>query len=331
MPDLGEVLFLEAAALSEETVEGGLEFHGTEAAATGVILTRQLAEGVRGGEGHARTGGLRNDRSADAAKELPGEAAQPPGGVPFDDLRSDPNPDHTEEFHDVPAVELDAVGLADLIDESHLDRKDGHGGEGVGQEFQAAGEQRMVEDGLVEGIGVRGQCGLELGRGRGGCESRRNGGGHGFGQGFGTGGGSRGQPEGGSDFVEEPTLGRRRGAIGFAHGEGGGPGFRAGGFVSERADQILHRKASVLDVGEDLVDGGDGVRAGVPQVFEGGAFGWGGDAIGEGGMEGESEESDANVVLHGWGRWRLPRVLASGATGWNSPGGDGDFTGENQG
>jgi hypothetical protein len=49
-------------------------------------------------------------------------------------------------------------------------------------------------------------------------------------------------------------------------------------------------------------------------------------------MEGESEESDANVVLHGWERWRSPRFLASGAMGWNSPGGgDGDFTGENQG
>lgn len=227
--DLGQVLLLEAAAIGEKAIKQAAQFDGPEAASPGIVLARQLAERVGGGEGHPGARGLRDDGAADPSEELSGQPAQPARGVPFDDLRCNAHPHDTEELHDVAAVELDAVGLAHLVYESDLDREDRHRGEGIGEEFESAGEEGVVEDGLVEGVGVRGQGWLD-GRGR---RAGREGGWHGGGDGgrgaFGGRRGSGSELQGRADLVEEPALGGGGGAVGFADGQTGGPGFLAGG------------------------------------------------------------------------------------------------------
>lgn len=256
--DLGQVLLLEASAIGQQTIKEAAEFDGPEPAAAGVVLAGELTERVGGGEGHSGAGGLRHDGAPDSPEELAGQSAEPARGIPFDHLRGDAYTHDTEEFHDVATVELDAMGLADFVHEPDLDREDRHRGEGIGEEFESAGEQGVVEDGLVEGVGVRSQGGLDGGGWSAGGEGGWHGGGDGGRGAFGGGGGGRCELEGAADFVEEPTFGGRGRAIGFADGEAGGPGFLTGGVVGEGGGQVTDGEPAVLDAGEDLVEGGQG-------------------------------------------------------------------------
>lgn len=260
--DLGQVLLLEAEAVGQQAIKQAAELDGPEPTSSGIVLAGELAERVGGGEGHPGARGLGDDGAADPAEELAGQPAQPARGIPFDDLRRDAHTHDAQELHDVAAVELDAVRLAHLVHESDLDREDRHRGEGVREEFESAGEEGVVEDGLVEGVGVRGQGWLD-GRGRrAGREGGWHGGGDGGGGRFRCGSGRRSELQGRADFVEEPTFRGGGCAIGFADGQTGGPGFLAGGVVGEGGGQVPDGEPAVLDAGEDLVEGGQGAWAG---------------------------------------------------------------------
>lgn len=260
--DLGQVLLLEAPAVGQQAVKETAEFDGSEPTSAGVVLAGELAERVGGGKGHAGTRGLGDDGAADSAEELARQSAQPARGIPFDDLRGDADTHDTKELHDMAAVELHAVGLAHLVHESDLDREDRHRGERVGEEFESAGEEGVVEDGLVEGVGVRSQGRLDGSGWRAGREGGRHGGSDRGSGAFGGGGGGRGELQGRADFVEEPTLGGGRRAVGLADGQTGGPSFLAGGVVGEGGGQFTDGEPAVLDAGEDLVEGRERAWAG---------------------------------------------------------------------
>ncbi len=72
------------------------------------------------------------DRAADAAQHGTQQSAQQLAPELLEVLSGKANAQGRYEFLDMPLVEFVAVGLADLVDEPHLQREDRHRGERFG-------------------------------------------------------------------------------------------------------------------------------------------------------------------------------------------------------
>ena len=93
-----------------------------------------------------------DDTAPQPASHATEQPAQQLAARLFEVLRGQPHAHGGEEILDVPGVEFVAVGLADAVDQPHLQRDDRHGRQRLRQQFQ-----RAVGDGGVEGS-PRFQC-----------------------------------------------------------------------------------------------------------------------------------------------------------------------------